>query len=128
MEDFLESIDFEGEIILNELCAWMDGGTITLALVDSHEHTFEVTICQTMSLKIHSHTGTWIPGAFLFNDIEVPIRSNSEQTLLRALKSFKFSPEIPLKNRSLEKEIIIQGIAFVESEEYLQIASQMGKA
>ena len=127
MDDLLKGIDLGGGITLNELLAWMDGGSITLKLSDSNRFPFEVTICQSMALEIHANTGTWIPGSFLLNNMEVPIRSDSEKALLTALKSLQFSPEIPRKNRALEREIISSRIAFVESEEYLQIASEMGR-
>ena len=127
MDDLLKGIDLEGGIILHELLAWMDGGSITLKLSDSNRFSFEVTICQSVALEIHVNTGTWIPGSLLFNNTEVLIRSDSEKALLKALNSIQFSPEIPRKNRSLEREIISSRIAFVESEEYLQIASEMGR-
>ena len=127
MEDFLKGIDFDGEIILKELGAWMDGGTITLELVDINHQAFEITICQTMTLGINSLNGTWIPGTFRLNDVEIPIRSDSEKKILNALKALKFSDNIPSKSRPLERELINSRIAFVESQEYLKIATQMGR-
>ena len=127
MDNLLKGIDLKGDIILHELLAWMDGGSITLKLSDSNRLSFEITICQSMALEIHANTGTWIPGSLLLNNIEVPIRSGSERTLLKALKPIQFSPEIPRKDRPLEREIISSRITFVESEEYLRIASEMGR-
>ena len=127
MENLLQGIDLEGEIILHELRAWMDGGTISLVLSDSSQISFKVTICQSVALEIHINTGIWIPGSLLLNNIEVPIRSNDERKLLKALKALQFSPKIPRRSRLLERQLINSRIAFVESKEYLQIASEMGR-
>ena len=127
MENLLQGIDLEDEIILHELRAWMDGGTISLVLSDSSQISFKVTICQSVALEIHINTGIWIPGSLLLNNIEVPIRSNDERKLLKALKALQFSPKIPRRSRLLERQLINSRIAFVESKEYLQIASEMGR-
>jgi hypothetical protein len=127
MNDLLKKIDFEGGIVLHELIAWMDGGSITLSLTDTNQTVFDVTICQSVDLEIHDNTDKWIPGSLLFNNTEVPIRSNSERMLLTALKSLQFSDKIPRRNRALERELIRSRIAFVESDEYLKIASRMGR-
>ena len=127
MADLLKEINFEGEIILHEFGAWIDGGSITLSLTDANQISFEVTICQSVSLETHVNTGTWIAGSLLFNNIEVPIRSDIERKFLAALKSLQFSQNLSLRNSALKRELISSRIAFVESEEYLRIASEMGR-
>ena len=127
MADLLKEINFEGEIILHEFGAWMDGGSITLSLTDANQIYFEVTICQSVSLKTPVNTDTWIAGSLLFNNIEVPIRSDIERKILAALKSLQFSQNLSLRNSALKRELISSRIAFVESEEYLRIASEMGR-
>jgi hypothetical protein len=127
VESFLSSIDFAGGLTLNELMAWMDGGSVSLSMTDKNQTSFTVIFCQKVALEIHPGTGTWIPGSLLFNDVEVPIRSTSERVILDSLKTFKFSNRIPLKDRPLERKIISDCISFVESEDYLETARIMGR-
>jgi hypothetical protein len=127
VKSFLSSIDFAGGLTLNELMAWMDGGSVSLSMTDKNQTSFTVIFCQKVALEIYPGIGTWIPGSLLFNDVEVPIRSTSERVILDSLKTFKFSNRIPLKDRPLERKIISDCISFVESEDYLETARIMGR-
>ncbi|MDO7851263.1 hypothetical protein [Hymenobacter convexus] len=127
MDDLLKGIDLESGVTLNNAVAFMDGGSVMLWLTDSNQTPFEILFCQSVSLGKRSNPDAWIPGNFLLNNTEVPIRSNGERKILSALKSFKFSDKIPFKHRAIERELIDSRIAFVESEDYLKIASEMGR-
>lgn len=98
----------------------MDGGTITLYLLDANATEFSIEFCQKMFLKKRLDFG--IPGSFLLNGQEVPIRSDNEKQLLQALRDMSFGTL-----NLLDKRIIKESIAFVESEEYLRIAALMGR-
>jgi hypothetical protein len=127
MENILAGIDFEDVFTLNELRAWMDGGTVQLLLADKNQTAFTIVFCQRVALEIHLGTGTWIQGSLLFNEVEVPIRSASERIILDALKAVRFSDKIPRKDRPLERKIIRDCISFIESEDYLETARIMGR-
>jgi hypothetical protein len=45
MENILAGIDFEDVFTLNELRAWMDGGTVQLLLADKNQTAFTVVFC-----------------------------------------------------------------------------------
>ncbi len=70
---------------------------------------------------------TTIPGSFLFNRTEVPIRSATEKKLLEALKNMRLGSGISAKETKSTKAVAEEKIAFVESEDYLLIARQMGR-
>jgi len=103
----------------------MDGGSVTLKLIDSKSTAFSVEFCQTMLLQKHSYTH--IPGSFLFNNKELPIRSVGEKQILSALRNLYFKDSLPTDQVTATKVWIQELIDFVESEEYLRIAALMGR-
>ena len=134
MKNLLTGIDFAKRIVLKQVLLWMDGGSATLYLVDENATEFTVEFCQTMILEKHSYTN--VPGSFLLNKTEIPIRSDEEQTILTALKKLQFSTELLAEEQRASKqlpgsptyrEIIDERIAFVESNDYLIIAKEMGR-
>lgn len=131
MENLLADIDFTSNLVLKQVMIWMDGGSVTLSLTDRNFTEFTVEFCQVMSLKKDPRTS--IPGSFLLNKIEIPIRSDDERVVLNALKHLQFSDELLAKEQREPKhlptyrEIIGEQIAFVESNEYLKIAKEMGR-
>jgi len=131
MENLLAGIDFNDNLLLNQVALWMDGGSVTLYLTDKYSTEFTVEFCQTMSLKKHPYLS--IPGSFLLNKIEIPIRSPYERIVLNALERLQFSVELLAVEKRKPKqlptyrEIIDERIAFVESNEYLAIAKKMGR-
>jgi hypothetical protein len=102
----------------------MDGGSVTLKLINSKSTSFSVEFCQTMLLQKRSCTH--IPGSFLFNNKELPIRSYGEKQLLSAIRNLRFKDSLPIDQVTATKEYIQELIDFVESEEYLRIAALMG--
>ncbi|OWP64459.1 hypothetical protein CDA63_03555 [Hymenobacter amundsenii] len=120
MKKSIDSSSFITPFQLKELIAWMDGGSITLYLLDGNKTEFSVEFCQKMILK--EWAGTNIPGSFLLDGQEVSIRSDNEKQLLQALRGMSIG-----HLTSLDKSIIQESIAFVESEEYLRIATLMGR-
>lgn len=123
--DNLNRLDLNGPLILDELIAWMDGGSVTLRLIDSSGSAFNVEFGQTMLLEKRPYGNT--PGSFLLNGQEVPIRSDSENTLLRALRKIQFKEPLPTDQQTATNDLIQQSLDFVESKEYLRIAALMGR-
>jgi hypothetical protein len=130
MESLLADIDFTSTLFLSQIMVWMDGGSVTLELADRNSTEFTVEFCQTMSLKKYPQLR--IPGSFLFNGIEIPIRSNDEQIILNALRELRLSDNLLTEEQRLPKHlayraIIDEQIAFVKSNKYLAIAKEMGR-
>ena len=124
MGEQLASLNLKNPL-LNEVAEWMDGGSVTLYLVDDNATAFEVEFCQTMILE--NRTYLHIPGSFLFNREEVSIRSDSEKVLLTAIRNLRFKETIPVEEQIATKSLIEELVAFVESDEYLRIATLMGR-
>ncbi len=103
----------------------MDGGSVTLKLIDSSGSAFNVEFGQTMLLEKQPYGYT--PGIFLLNGQEVPIRSDSESTLLKSLRNVRFEESMPAEEQKATKTWIQELVDFVESEEYLRIAAAMGR-
>ncbi|QNH63637.1 hypothetical protein [Hymenobacter sediminicola] len=125
MENFLADINFENPLLLDDLIAWMDGGSVTLKLIDNNGSAFNVEFGQTMFLEKQPYGNT--PGCFLLNGQEVPIRSDSESALLRALRNMQFKETLPADQQIATQNLIQESLDFVESEEYLRIAALMGR-
>ncbi len=121
--DNLNLLDLNGPLILDELIAWMDGGSVTLKLIDNSGSAFNVKFGQTMLLEKQPYGNT--PGSFLLNGQEVPIRSDSENILLKALRNIRFKDSLPADQQTAINDLIQQSLDFVQSEEYLRIAALM---
>jgi len=125
MEASLANLDLTNSLLLDELLSWMDGGSVTLKLIDSNSTAFSVEFYQIMILEKRPYTHT--PGSFLFNEKEVPIRSDIEKTLLTALRNLRFKESMPIEEQIATSAWVQELIGFVESEEYLRIAALMGR-
>jgi hypothetical protein len=126
MENVLTGIDLTSTVLLKQVIVWMDGGSVTLELVDKYSTEFTVEFYQIMSLKKYPNVS--IPGSFLLNGAEIPIRSDSERIILGALRQLHFSDELLASSQlSVYREIINKQISFVESDNYLTIAKEMGR-
>ncbi|WBO86596.1 hypothetical protein [Hymenobacter yonginensis] len=123
--DDLNLLDLNNPLFLEELLAWMDGGSVTLKLIDSSGRAFNVEFGQTMFLEKQPYGNT--PGSFLLNGQDVPIRSDSENTLLKALRNISFKATLPADQQKATNDLIQESLDFVESEEYLRIATLMGR-
>lgn len=121
----LDSLALRSPVLLDDLLSWMDGGSVTLHLLDSKGTAFSVEFCQTMFLQKQSYGNT--PGSFLLDGQDVPIRSDSERALLELLRNVSFKETLPAEQQTATR-IWIQELAdFVESDEYLRIATLMGR-
>jgi hypothetical protein len=63
--DDLNLLDLNNPLFLEDLLAWMDGGSVTLKLIDNNGSAFNVEFGQTMFLEKQSYGNT--PGCFLLN-------------------------------------------------------------
>ena len=125
MEARIAALTLAQPLLLDELLAWMDGGTVTLQLIDRHNQAVSVEFVQRMSLKQYPHAPT--PGSFVFENEEVPIRSTIETQLLKSLRQLRFKETLRGEQLQLSRQLIQQSIAFVESDDYLRVARLMGR-
>ena len=112
-------------IIIEEVDCWMDGGSVTLKVNENELSFYDVEFVQKVYLK---HTENCPkPGSLLLNGKEVDIRSELEQELLAKLKVAVLGSRIREREKELSKMIISEAIAFVESNDYIEVAKKLGR-
>jgi hypothetical protein len=125
------NIDFVNPLVLQRIIFWMDGGSISLDFLDADSRTINIQFTQTMSLKKYPFTpipkGMYTPGSLVYNEEEVPVRSDMEKQILKALEGFQFGAIIPSEGIDSTRKTVKDCIDFVKSDRYLQIASEMGR-
>ena len=123
--------DFIKPLTFQKIGFWMDGGTVTIDFIDDDLHAIYIQFTQTIFLEKYPFSpvprGMHTPGSLVYNEIEVPVRSELERHILDALKTVLFKDDLPEDQRITTRETIDERISFIESEEYLTLAAQMGR-
>lgn len=105
-------IDFESKIEIEELLAWMDGGSITLKCRNNLNQEFEIEFVQSVSWDLYESLN--IPGRIYLDKKLIPQRSGLETKIVNALKGAEFHSK-----DSLDQKILKEKLDYVNSEEYL---------
>ncbi len=105
-------IDLKSKIKINELGAWMDGGSVTLYCIDKLNQEFQIHFQQNIIWEITKESE--IPGRIYLNRKLIEQRSNEENMMLLGIEKANCS-----KLNKLEKKIIEEKILYVKSEKYL---------
>ena len=113
-------IDFESKIEIEELIAWMDGGSITLKCRNKSNQEFEIEFVQNVSWDVYESQN--IPGRIYLNQEVIDQRSNLETKIINGLKN----ATLTFKN-SLEQTILKEKLAYVNSAEYLTDQTRIKK-
>lgn len=128
MEDEISDepqINFLEGIIIDDLSAWMDGGSVTLHCTIKDERKIIIEVVQHVSLG--KNEWTKIPGSLYLNNVLVSIRSPLERKIVKALKNATFSSDYKTNSFKLDKRIIQEKIDFIESDNFIEIARKMGR-
>jgi len=105
-------IDLKYKIVIQELKAWMDGGSVTLDCKNDKGQRFEIEFVQEVVLNPREFNK--IPGRLYFNGKLVDERSDLERKILENLEKAK------LKNfTKLEENILNEKIKYIKSEQFL---------
>jgi len=121
MENEVE-FEFKGKPILTDIISFMDGGSVILQLKDSESLVkIEIRFMQAMILEKNPYSN-YCSGSLILDNKEVPIRSSLEKAILSTLKTIDLG-----FRTNLEKSIINEKIAFVESDDYLVTAKKVGR-
>ncbi|MBD0405312.1 hypothetical protein [Flammeovirga sp. EKP202] len=105
-------IDFNSKIEIEELLAWMDGGSITLKCRDNRNQKFEIEFVQHVVWNVHERQN--IPGRVYLDKKLITQRSNLEIQIINALKVAKFHSK-----DALDQNILKEKLDYINSEEYL---------
>lgn len=105
-------IDFNSKIEIEELLAWMDGGSITLKCRNNLNQEFEIEFVQNVSWNLYESLN--IPGRIYLDKKLIEQRSDLETKIVNALKT----AELKSKD-SLDQKILKEKLDYVNSESYL---------
>ena len=123
----MEEIEFnpEGQLTIEEVYTWMDGGSVTLDTINECETTFSIEFVQKVSLQKHDYAPS--PGSLLLNRNEIAIRSEIESKILLAVKQAVWGQKIVEAEKQLLSRIISECIEFVTSDAYLEVAKKVNR-
>lgn len=115
----------KGKLTIEDVHAWMDGGTVTLVTRDSEFNYFEIEFVQNVSLQRRDNRPC--PGSLLLDKKEVKIRSEVESKILASIKNAEWELKTLDKDQGLLTRMINECVNFVTSEKYLKVAREMGR-
>ena len=105
-------IDFGSKIEIEELLAWMDGGSITLKCRNEQNQEFEIEFVQNVSWDLHESLN--IPERIYLNKKLIDQRSELETKIVNALKTAEFKSK-----DSLDQKMLKEKLDYVNSDNYL---------
>jgi hypothetical protein len=114
-------INFESKIEIEELLAWMDGGSITLKCRNNLNQEFEIEFVQNVSWDLYESLN--IPGRVYLDKKLITQRSDLETKIVNALKVAKLHSK-----DSLDQKILKEKLDYVNSEKYLTDQEKIKKA
>jgi hypothetical protein len=115
----------KGHLTIEDVQAWMDGGTVTLITRDKELNNFEIEFVQKMSL-VKRDTLPY-PGSLLLGGKEVEIRSELESKIISAIKTADWGQKIVEKEKSLLRQMITECVDFITSDKYIEVSKKFGR-
>jgi hypothetical protein len=115
----------KGKLIIEDVHAWMDGGTVTLITRDSEFNNFEIEIAQRATLQRQPNRPC--PGSLLLDKEEVGIRSEMESKILASIRDAEWGSQILDKEKRILTRLINESVDYVASDNYLRVARGMGR-
>ncbi|AMM50853.1 hypothetical protein TH61_06185 [Rufibacter sp. DG15C] len=115
--------NIKGNITIEEVKLWMDGGTVTLILTDHNSQTCEVEFVQKVALK--RYAGHPRPGSLMLNRKEVEIRSLVEKEVLEAIHRANWGAGIKEEEKESLRKLLEDCINFIKSEEYIHLSKAL---
>jgi len=94
-------IDFNSKIEIEELIAWMDGGTVTLKCRNKLNQKFEIEFVQNVFWELHESLK--IPGRIYLDKKLVAQRSDLETKIIMALKMSHLKSKNTLEQKILDE-------------------------
>jgi hypothetical protein len=106
-------IDLTSKIIVTELMAWMDGGSVTLTCKNAKNEAFNIEFTQNVIWEVPKPSK--IPGRIYLNEELIEQRSELENLIIKNLENSTF-----FERQNLDKRILAEKINYVKSDEYLR--------
>ncbi len=105
-------IDFTSQILIKNLSAWMDGGSVTLNCSNEKKQEFEIEFMQNVSWDILEFEK--FPGRIYLNGNLIVQRSEVEKKLIKSLEKVTH-----INPSDLDKTILKEKIDYIKSEQFL---------
>ncbi len=113
-------IDFNSKIEIEDVLAWMDGGSITLKCKNELGQEFEIEFVQNVIWEVSELQN--IPGRIYLNGELILQRSQLESDIILSLSKSHVKSSDPF-----DKQMIDERLEYVKSEEYLTDQSKIVK-
>ncbi|MBI3218795.1 MAG: hypothetical protein HYZ44_04730 [Bacteroidetes bacterium] len=114
-----------GQLTIEDVLSWMDGGSVTLFTRDKALNHFEIEFVQKVSLVKRDNLP--YPGSLLLNKREVEIRSELESKIIATIKSADWGQKIDRKERPLLEQMVKECVDFTTSDKFIEVARKVGR-
>ena len=105
-------INLKSNIVITEMFAWMDGGSITIKCRNASNQEFEIEFVQNVSWEWYeSHK---IPGRIYLNGQLVEQRSELEVSIIQRLVTAEFA-----HREAFDAQLLKEKIDYTNSENYI---------
>ncbi|WP_025665521.1 hypothetical protein [Aquimarina megaterium] len=105
-------IDFTSQILIQELSAWMDGGSVTLHCMNKKKQEFEIEFVQNVNWNILEFEK--LPGRIYLNGNLISQRSDMEEKLIGNLETAAL-----INSSDLDETILKEKIDYIKSEQFI---------
>jgi hypothetical protein len=120
----MKNINFNSNIIIHDLAAWMDGGSVTLKCENLIGQKFEIEFYQNMILDYFPGK---IPGRLYLNQNRIEVRSELEKSIIASLETAELEYDKSLPEYPFVVELLKEKIDYVKSNQYLKDYSVTSK-
>jgi len=115
----------KGNLTIEDVKTWMDGGTVTVITRDKESNNFEIEFVQKVSLVRRDNLPC--PGSLLLDRKEVEIRSELESKIISSVKTADWGQKIIEKERGLFRQMITDCVDFITSDKYIEVSKKVGR-
>jgi hypothetical protein len=114
-----------GQLTIEDVHAWMDGGSVTLVTRDRDSNQFEIEFVQKAFLKKQDNLP--YPGSLLLDKQEIEIRSELESKIISSVKTADWGQKIIEKEKKLLRQMITDCVDFITSDKYIEVSKKVGR-
>ena len=114
-----------GQLTIEEVHAWMDGGSVTLLMMDKESKIFEIEFVQKAYLEKRDNLP--YPGSLLLDKKEIGIRSALESKIISAINGADWGTKIIENEKGHLRQMINDCVDFIMSDKYIQVSKQVGR-
>lgn len=107
-----------GQLTIEVVHAWMDGGSVTLLTRDTESKNFEIEFVQKAFLEKRDNLP--YPGSLLLD-------KKLESKIISAINDADWGTNIIEKEKGLLRQMIKDCVDFITSDKYIEVSKQVGR-